>query len=144
VVVEVLDAAQAWRIVAFSVWDISYANKRVHGPGYIPNSRKCSSTTACKCEELTPVQHRTTPAKLATAEGTPTPSTWRPSRQPSRRATKSTLANSARIRSSFKFWAHCPTTAARDSRRSCADGESGSGEARHDIEREPAGMPALR
>ncbi|KAJ3465036.1 hypothetical protein MRS44_005694 [Fusarium solani] len=37
VVVEVLDAAQAWRIVAFSVWDISYANKRVHGPGYIPN-----------------------------------------------------------------------------------------------------------
>ncbi|KAI8680391.1 N-acetyltransferase domain-containing protein [Fusarium keratoplasticum] len=38
VIVEVLDDAQAWRIVAFSAWDISYVNKRVHGPGYIPNS----------------------------------------------------------------------------------------------------------
>ena len=122
VVVEVLDDAQAWRIVAFSVWDISYVNKRVHGPGYIPNSHECASTTTCKCEELTPVQHRTTPAKLATAEGTPTPSTWRPSRQPSKRATKSTLASSFRTRSSCKFWAHCPSTAARASRRSCADG----------------------
>ncbi|KAJ4160187.1 hypothetical protein NW754_003312 [Fusarium falciforme] len=45
VVVEVLDDAREWRIVAFSVWDISYVNKRVHGPGYIPNSLECASTT---------------------------------------------------------------------------------------------------
>ncbi|KAM0418879.1 hypothetical protein ACHAPT_012144 [Fusarium lateritium] len=38
-VVEVPDATQAWRIVSFSVWDISYVNKRAHGPGYVPNSR---------------------------------------------------------------------------------------------------------
>ncbi|KAL2692459.1 hypothetical protein Neosp_002868 [[Neocosmospora] mangrovei] len=38
IVVELQDAVQAWQIVAFSVWDISYVNKRAHGPGYIPNS----------------------------------------------------------------------------------------------------------
>ncbi|UPK96923.1 hypothetical protein LCI18_007858 [Fusarium solani-melongenae] len=37
-VVEVPDATQAWRIVSFSIWDISYVNKRAHGPGYVLNS----------------------------------------------------------------------------------------------------------
>ncbi|KAI8724206.1 N-acetyltransferase domain-containing protein [Fusarium sp. LHS14.1] len=37
-ILELQDAAQAWQIVAFSVWDTSYVNKRAHGPGYIPNS----------------------------------------------------------------------------------------------------------
>jgi hypothetical protein len=28
------------RIVAFSVWNVSYANKRKHGSGYVPQSRE--------------------------------------------------------------------------------------------------------
>ncbi|RSM08698.1 hypothetical protein CDV31_008040 [Fusarium ambrosium] len=37
-VVEIEVEAGEWDIVAVSVWDVSYVNKRIHGRGYRPNS----------------------------------------------------------------------------------------------------------
>jgi hypothetical protein len=44
VIVEVKEGeSEAPRIASFAVWDVSYVNKRRHGPDYIPNSRELAA-----------------------------------------------------------------------------------------------------
>lgn len=40
VVEDSLEPGGATSIVSFGVWDVSYLNKRRHGPGYTPQDRK--------------------------------------------------------------------------------------------------------